>query len=259
MRSTDARRAADAPDAAAGHPGRREWLGLIGLLLVAAATRLPEIAARGRWNADQGDQMLAVHDFVTTGAVPLLGPLASTGLFHHGPFFYWLIAPAALVSGSDPAAVALWLAVLGLAAVAATWWLGRLTGGPVGALAAGLLAAVSSSGIESSTFIWNPNPIALFAALAAVGVVQGHRTGRARWWLLAAGGGTAVVQFHALAAVFLVPVAGAWLWETLRARRGGRSLRPYLLAGLAGPPSSLPASCRSWSTISGTGSPRRAG
>ncbi len=81
-------------------PDRRELAGLAAILLLAAVTRLPDLAGRGRWNADQGDQMLAIHDLAANGVVPLLGPLASTGTFHHGPLVYWLMAPAAFVSGS---------------------------------------------------------------------------------------------------------------------------------------------------------------
>ena len=51
------------------------------------------------------------------------------------------------------------LALFGIGAVAAIWWLGRLMGGPLAAALAGLLAAGLPAGIDESTFIWNPNPI----------------------------------------------------------------------------------------------------
>ena len=51
------------------------------------------------------------------------------------------------------------IALFGIAAVAGTWWLARLVGGPLAAAAAGLLAAISPAGIDESTFIWNPNLI----------------------------------------------------------------------------------------------------
>ena len=44
--------------------------------------------------------------------------------------------------------------------------------------------AVSASAIDESTFIWNPNLIALSSAIALAGAWQAWTTRRARWWLL---------------------------------------------------------------------------
>ena len=218
-----------------GDRGRWLELGVLAvILLLAALTRLPGLDARGQWDSDQGHDMAVLAALVQHGQVPLLGPTTSVGTFHHGAFYYYLLAPAAAVSGADPVAVAVEFALLGIAAVGATWWLGRLVAGPVAAAVAGLLLAVSPAGISESTFIWNPNPIPLFAALAAVGVVQGRRTGRVRWWLLAALGTMATMQLHWLGGVLLLPVAGAWLLDLRRRRRAGLDTGRLRRAGLAG-------------------------
>ena len=47
--------------------------------------------------------------------------------------------------------------------------------------------AVSTSAVDESTFIWNPNLIALSSAVALAGAWQAWSTGRPRWWLLAGG------------------------------------------------------------------------
>ena len=47
---------------------------LAGLLVLAAALRLPGLAARGGWDSDQGVDMTTLQAFVTHGIVPLLGP-----------------------------------------------------------------------------------------------------------------------------------------------------------------------------------------
>jgi len=210
----------------ARRPARLELMGLLAILVLAALTRLPGIDARGQWDADQGHDMLVLHALVTDGEIPLLGPKTSIGTFHHGALYYYLLAPAAAISNADPVAVTIELALLGIAAVAATWWLARLVGGPMAALAAGLLAAVSPAGIDESTFIWNPNPIPLFAALALGGAILGRRTGRARWWLLAGLGAMAVMQLHVLGIVIMVPLGWIWASAVLRTRRLGEPLRP---------------------------------
>ena len=219
-----------------GHRGRWvELAGLAAILAVAALTRLPGLEARGQWDSDQGHDMAVLAALVQHGQIPLLGPMTSVGTFHHGALYYYLLAPAAFLSGADPVAVTAEIALLGIAAVAVTWWLARLVAGPVAAAVAGLLLAVSPAGISESTFIWNPNPIPLFAALAAVGVVQGHRTGRARWWLLAALGTMATMQLHWLGGVLAIPVAAAWALELRQRRRrgGGAALARAGLGGAA--------------------------
>ena len=194
---------------------------LVAIVLLAALLRLPGLDARGQWDADQGTDMLVLQGWVDDGEVALLGPRTSIGSFHHGALYYWLLAPSAFLSDSNPVAVTFELALIGIAAVAAIWWLARLLGGPLAAVIAGLLAALSPAGIEESTFIWNPNPIPLFAALAFTGVVLARRSGRARWWLLAGLGATGVMQLHILGAVILLPLAWAWAADLVARRRTG--------------------------------------
>ena len=216
---------------------RRRWveLGVLAaILLLAALTRLPGLDARGQWDAGQGRDMTVLAAMVGHGELPLLGPVTSIGTFHHGALYYYLLAPAALLSGADPVAVAVEFALLGIAAVAATWRLARLVGGPVAAAVAGGLLAVSPAGISESTFIWNPNPMPLFAALAAIGVIEGRRSGGLRWWVLAALGTMVAMQLHWLGGVLLVPVAGAWILELRRVRRAGADTGVVRRAGVLG-------------------------
>jgi 4-amino-4-deoxy-L-arabinose transferase-like glycosyltransferase len=193
--------------------------------------RLPGLDQRGSWDSDQGHDMLVLQGLVTRGEVPLLGPPTSIGTFHHGAVYYYLLAPAALVSGSDPIAVTGEIALIGIAAVAATWWLARLIGGRAAGVLAAALAAVSPSGIDESTFIWNPNLVPLASALAFAGAVRAHRTRHVRWWLLAGLGAMVTMQCHVLGGVILPPLVVAWLLDVRARRRDGGALRPVLLAG----------------------------
>jgi 4-amino-4-deoxy-L-arabinose transferase-like glycosyltransferase len=218
-------------------PDRRraaELAVLVAILVLAALVRLPGLDARGQWDADQGTDMRVLRSWVQDGQSPLLGPQTSIGTFHHGAAYYWLLAPAAFLSGADPVAVTFELALIGIGAVAAIWWLARLLGGPVAAAAAGLLAAVSPAGIEESTFIWNPNPIPLAAALAFAGTIMARRSHRARWWLVAGLGAMLTMQLHILGAVILIPLAWAWAAELVARRRAGddQGTRAALRGGL---------------------------
>ena len=212
---------------------------VLGLLLaVAAALRLPGLETRGRIGGDQGVDLLVLRSFTRDGVFPLLGPHASVGDFHHGALYYYLLAPSAWISGTEPFAVVLEMALLGIAAVAATWWMGRVIGGPTVGAIAGLLLAVSPAAVDESVFIWNPNPIPLFAAIAAGAAWTAHRTGSGRWWVLALAATGAVAQLHLLGLTLFVPVGGlllADLWAARRASDGAhlRSVARGLAGGIA--------------------------
>ncbi len=212
------------------------WLALIpiGLVVVAAILRLPDLATRGTWDADQGHDMLVLRALVRDGVVPLLGPPTSIGDVHHGALYYYLLAPAAFLTGGDsPLAVAALIALAGIAAVLVTWWLARSIGGPVAGLVAGLAMAVSASAVDESTFIWNPNLIALSSSIALAGAWYAWTTERRRGWLLAAVGTAVTMQCHVLG-VTLLPVVGALLVADARRRPPGPERRAVWWAGVAG-------------------------
>ena len=223
----------------AGSPSRRlpeiaDRVAPLALLAVAALMRLPGLAARGTWDADQGHDMLVLRSLVRDGVVPLLGPPTSIGDFHHGALYYYLLAPfAALTGGDSPLAVTFQIALFGIVAVGVTWWLARDIAGPLAGFVAGLLMAISASAIEELTFIWNPNLIALSSAIALAGAWRAWSTRRARWWLLAAVGTAATMQCHVLG-ITLLPVIGALLVADARRRGPGAERRAVLQTGLVG-------------------------
>ncbi len=204
---------------------------LLGLLALAALLRLPGLAARGGWDADQGHDMLVLWRLIQQGQVPLLGPSTSIGDFHHGALYYLLLAPFAWVSNGDPLVVVGAIALGGVAAVGVTWRLARSIGGPIAGLVAGLLMAVSSSAISESTFIWNPNLVALSSAIALAAAWRAHQTGRARWWSLAAAGLVVTMQCHVLGIALAPPLVGRYLLD-LRRSTPGESRRRLARAGL---------------------------
>lgn len=192
---------------------------LPGLLVLAALLRFPDLATRGTWDGDQGHDMLVLRAFVRDGVIPLLGPPTSIGDVHHGAWYYYLLTPIAAVTGGDsPLAVVAVIALAGIAAVGVVWWLARSIGGPLAGLVAGLVLAVSTAAVDESTFIWNPNFIALSSAVALAGAWRAWQGETPRWWLVAALGAALTMQSHVLG-VALLPVVGVPF--VLDARRHG--------------------------------------
>jgi 4-amino-4-deoxy-L-arabinose transferase-like glycosyltransferase len=206
----------------------------IGLIVLAAALRLPELATRGTWDGDQGHDMLVLRALVRDGVIPLLGPPTSIGDVHHGAWYYYLLAPAAALTGGDsPLAVVFLIALAGIAAVAVTWWLARSMAGPLAGFVAGLAMAISPASIDESTFIWNPNLIGLSSAVALAGAWHAWTTRRPVWWLVAAVGVAVTMQCHVLG-VTLLPIVGALLVADVRRRASSVERRALVRFGLAG-------------------------
>jgi 4-amino-4-deoxy-L-arabinose transferase-like glycosyltransferase len=211
---------------------RHPWLILAGLVALAALLRFPDLASRGQWDSDQGHDMLVLRAFVRDGQVPLLGPPTSIGDFHHGVLYYHLLAPAAAVTGGDsPLAILATIALANVVAVAVVWWLGGAIGGPLAGAVAGLAMALSPSAIEESTFIWNPNLIALSSSIALAAAWLAWTRRRARWWIVVGLGATVTMHLHVLGAVLLLPLAVAFVADVRRTGPGHR--RPFAIAGLA--------------------------
>ncbi|OBJ51714.1 glycosyltransferase family 39 protein [Mycobacterium sp. 1423905.2] len=203
-------------------PGRRDKLVLAALLALAATLRLINLPGRGEWDDDQGTEMLAMLLWVRDGQIPLLGPISSTLTVHHGAGFYWMLAPAAFLTDAHPVAAVATMTVLGIAGVAAVWWLGATVGGPLAGHLAALLMAVSPSAITTSTFLWNANIVAPGAALATAAAWHAWRTRRARWWLLSALGAVVMLSGHLLAAVAVGPFAALMITDVVRRDRSQR-------------------------------------
>ena len=196
-----------------------------GLLVLAALLRIPDLATRGPWDTDQGEQMLAIRSIVH-GQLTLLGAQTSTGGVHHGAVFYYLGALFALPSGGDdPTAVAFGIALGGIATVGFVWWLARAAGGPVAGFVAGLLAVVSAQMIDASVRLWNPAFVAPAAAFALAAAFEGRRRGNPRWWVAVGIGVLLAGQSHVLAWVLAAPVTVLAVGEL---RRNGRRAVPWL-------------------------------
>lgn len=206
---------------------------LAAILVLAAVLRLPGLDQRGQWDSDQGRDMSVVQAMVTEGQFPLLGPHTLAGSFHHGALYYYLVAPAAALSGNDPVAVTEEMALFSILAVGGAWWLGREVGGRWAGLIAGVLAALSPAGISEAIFIWNPNPVPLFAAVAFAAALRARRTLHARWWVLAGVGAMGAMQLHVEGGIVVIPLLAAFAAEVRLRRSAGAPRSPLTRAGAA--------------------------
>jgi hypothetical protein len=92
--------------------------------------------------------------------------------------------------------------------------------------------AVSASAVEESTFIWNPNLIALSSSIALAAAWRAWTSRNARWWVVAGAAAVATMHFHILGVV-LSPIVAGLLIADIRRRGATDSRRSVIRAGLA--------------------------
>jgi 4-amino-4-deoxy-L-arabinose transferase-like glycosyltransferase len=214
----------------------REWACVIPIFLLAAADRFVNLPARGIWDMDQGFEMDAIWNAVQTRQLPTFGSPAYTigPTFHHGAMFYDLMIPVSWASNGNPTAIIATIALFGFLVVPLVWWTARSMGGTATGLATALLAAVSPSLIENSTFIWNPVLVEPGVAIACFGGWQAWRSRQPRWWIVAAAGTALAGQSHLTGLALVFPMSIFFLvtvWRTPADER--RRLVAWGLGGVA--------------------------
>jgi hypothetical protein len=167
---------------------------LAAVVLLAAGLRLTRLGLV-EFKYDEAITAQTALAIAREGDLPAVGMISSQGPRNPALMSYLLAPPFAL--SRDPRLAAGWLALLGVAAVGLTYWLGnRFFGWPVGALSAALFAA-SPWAVFQSRKLWTQNvPLltlvfigsvlflvvrqkgwALAPALAAIGVLIGLHLG----------------------------------------------------------------------------------
>jgi hypothetical protein len=145
----------------------------------------------------KGDEAFAANralEFVRNGKLPTSGLMSSVGI-SNPPLFIWLMIPMFFIT-SNIATVCGMISVLGLAAVVATWWIGRKYYSPVTGLVAAALFATAPWAVIYSRKIWAQDFVPVFATAtiwAAHALVVGKKP-KAVFWLLCLP--VCVIQIH---------------------------------------------------------------
>ena len=190
--------------------GLQDVLCLVGILVLAIATRLPGLALRGQWDADQGNELLVLL---------ALGPRRPGA------------APRPVDvrrgrSTTAPSTTTCWrrrrssrtrtrtrscstITLLGLATVAAIWALGYAVGGRWTAHVAGVLAAASPALVLELDVHLEPEPRAPRRRARAPRGRARLDAHAARWWLLAAVGCMVTMQLHVCGGLLVPPLAAS--------------------------------------------------
>ena len=155
---------------------------------------------------------LAIENGVSN--LPLLGPKAAGTFLRLGPIFYYFTYISAKVFGPTPSGMAAIMAVFGILAIPAFYFLARRYFGQRKSILLTFLLSVSLFLVMYSRFSWNPNPLPLFVILTFYSLLRAvDREERNQgWWLVATAVFLAITtQFHFLAFLAIPAIAVLFL------------------------------------------------
>lgn len=157
-------------------------------MLIAAFLRLYRIADLTEFLGDQGRTGIHIYEAWQKKELPLVGPTVLSGQ-HLGPAFYYIMAPAFVLSGFHPTSGAVMTALFGIGAVALLWMFARELFGWQIATGLAIVWAVSPQIVSSDRVLWEPNIIPFFIFLYLLSLYK-------RWHFVAGASLGILVQLH---------------------------------------------------------------
>lgn len=143
----------------------RDLLILIPVLSLASWLRLNDIRGYMVFLGDQGRDALVVKRMIVDLDPTFIGPNASVGGFYLGPLYYYMMAPAMLLSNLDPVGPAIMVAVFSVLTTLLVYYYLKRYVCLAAALIGSSLYAVSALIVEYARFSWNPNVLPFFSML----------------------------------------------------------------------------------------------
>jgi 4-amino-4-deoxy-L-arabinose transferase-like glycosyltransferase len=176
------------------------------LVALAAAVRLPGLLTVPRFTDEQLDVLYTLPLYRLQGLpVVAFDP-------YNGPLYSYLLAVTLWLLGPEPYTPRLMVLLLGLATVAATYWLGRSLGGrAAGLVAGGLLVGSAVHVVVNSHIAWSNATTPLFTTLAFCIILPAVTRGSGPRLALGALAFALALQTHPSVAFFLPGVALAVL------------------------------------------------
>jgi len=172
---------------------------LIIILIYASFIRLNDIRDYMVFLGDQGRDVLIVRDILTKVNMVYIGPTASVGGFFLGPFYYYLIAPALLLSNFDPVGPAILVALFSITTTVMCYYFGRRYFSPISGILAAAIFAVSRLVVEYSRSSWNPNVLPFFSLLLIIGlarILESNSQKIYRWFFVIGSCLGIIIQLH---------------------------------------------------------------
>lgn len=217
---------------------KKEFYILVFILVVGTILRLYKIDGYMTFLGDEGRDVIIVRRLLVDFDPILIGPRTSIGDMYLGPLYYYMMAPALLLSALNPVGPAVMIALLGVVTILFIWYVTRLWFSPektgqgrtlsIAALVAAGLYAISPVIIEYSRSSWNPNIMPFFALLTIFSVWKWWHEEKLKWLFVTSISMAFVLQSHYLG-LLLFPVIGLfWLLTLIRIKSKRNELKDFI-------------------------------
>lgn len=210
---------------------RSEFIVISIVILIALLFRLFRIGEYLTFLGDEGRDVRVVRN-ILKGDLAFIGPQTSIGNMYLGPLYYYIMAPALLLSNFNPIGPAILNALLGALTVALTWWVARSWFGKVAGVLAGLFMAISPVAIIYSRSSWNPNPMPLFSLLAVFGLYKVWQKKDYCWLIITAIAFAFAMQMHYLGLLLIPTLALFWFLSLKKTKKNKKKKKQFLLTSL---------------------------
>lgn len=179
---------------------------------------------------DQGRDVIILKDFWQNGNLFFIGPQTSIGNMYLGPWFYYLISPALLISNFNPVGPAVFIALLNILTIYVLYFVGNKWFSKSVGLISAFLFAISPVVIKYSNFIWNPNIMPLFSLLFIYFFFESFNSKKFHYFLYASLSFVMVINSHYLGLALLPLVGIYWLYSLINfLRKKSKFFKSFLL------------------------------
>ena len=218
---------------------KKEAFLIVVILLIGSLLRLYKIGGYMTFLGDEGRDVIIVRRLLVDFDLILIGPRTSIGDMYLGPLYYYMMAPALLLSAFSPVGPAVMIAILGIVTIFFVWyvtrhWFPEEKALNKAALVAAGLYAISPVVIEYSRSSWNPNIMPFFALFTIFSIWKWWYERKSKW-LIATGISMAfALQSHYLGLLLIPVIAFFWILTLLKRNSSHRAkfFRYSLIAGL---------------------------
>ncbi len=135
------------------------------IILLSIMVRFYRLSDFHTFHNDEGRDALIAYSLAFDHSPTLLGPQTSVGNMYLGPLYYYLIAPALLLSGGDPVGPAALIAATGVLTTLGVMGLAYRRWGILATIIAGTTMAISPVFVHYTKSSWNPNLLPFVALL----------------------------------------------------------------------------------------------
>lgn len=197
---------------------RKEAFILCLILVVGAILRLYKIDQYMTFLGDEGRDAIIVRRLLVNFDPILIGPGTSIGNMYLGPLYYYMMAPALLLSNFSPVGPAIMIALLGVVTIWLVWYFTRQlfpTSENLkvnwGALISAALFAIAPVVITYSRSSWNPNIMPFFSLLCIFSLWKIWRKNDYKWLFVLGISFAFVLQSHYLGLLLIPTIIIFWL------------------------------------------------